>query len=41
MALLTSMGADVVAASFLIEIAPLDGRLRLGELPVHSVITYA
>ena len=40
-ALLTSMGADVVAASFLIEIAPLDGRLRLGDLPVHSVITYA
>ena len=39
-ALLTSMGADVVAASFLIEIAPLDGRSRLGDLPVHAVITY-
>jgi adenine phosphoribosyltransferase len=39
-ALFRSMGAEIVAASFLIEIAVLQGRSKLGDLPVHAVITY-
>ena len=39
-ALFRSTGADVVAATFLVELAALGGRSKLGELPVHSILTY-
>jgi len=33
-------GGVCVGASFLIELTPLGGRARLGDLPVHTVIAY-
>lgn len=39
-ALLSGAGAVVVGASFLIELAFLSGRDRLGDIPVHAVLTY-
>ncbi|MEM7247886.1 MAG: adenine phosphoribosyltransferase [Acidobacteriota bacterium] len=33
-------GGRVVGCSFLIELAALEGRSRLGDRPVHSVLTY-
>ncbi|MDH3707717.1 MAG: adenine phosphoribosyltransferase [Acidimicrobiia bacterium] len=33
-------GATVVGCAFMIEIAPLQGRARLGETPVDVVLTY-
>ena len=33
-------GATIAAATFLIELDFLDGRKRLGEVPVHSAIRY-
>ena len=33
-------GATIAAATFLIELEFLDGRKRLGEVPVHSAIRY-
>ena len=38
--LITRMGAKVVGASFLIELAFLPGRARLAEIPVFSIISY-
>jgi len=38
--LLARQGAEVVGASFLIELAFLSGRAKLGSLPVHALITY-
>jgi adenine phosphoribosyltransferase len=39
--LLRKAGADVVGCSFLIELAALEGRARLADLPlVHAVLTY-
>jgi adenine phosphoribosyltransferase len=38
--LVQQLGARVVAAAFLIELSFLDGRGRLGEIPVHSVVQY-
>jgi len=37
--LVQSMGAEVVGACFLLELVALAGRKRLGELPVHAVLT--
>lgn len=45
-ALFSSMGADVVAAAFLIELLALGGRSKLvdptdrHDIPVHSILTY-
>jgi len=38
--LVQGAGGEVVAASFVIELALLGGRARLAPLPVHSVIAY-
>lgn len=38
--LLQRLGAEIVGISFLIELGFLDGRSRLGNLPVESVIRY-
>ena len=38
--LLQSLGGHVVATEFLIELAFLEGRKRLGEVPVEVLITY-
>lgn len=38
--LVRKLGADPVAAIFLVELGFLDGRAKLGDLPVHSLITY-
>lgn len=38
--LLRDLGAEVVGAAFLIELGFLDGRDRLAELPIHSVLRY-
>lgn len=38
--LLRALDADVVAASFLIELEFLKGREKLGELPIHSLLKY-
>ena len=38
--LLQSLGGNVVATEFLIELAFLEGRKRLGNLPVEVLITY-
>lgn len=35
-----SIGADLVACAFLIELAFLGGRARLGDVDVHAVLTY-
>lgn len=39
-ALLQKIGANIVQASFLIELACLDGRKKLDGVPVHSLIVY-
>ena len=38
--LLDSLGADLVAVSFLIELAALDGRAKLGGHRIESLVTY-
>jgi adenine phosphoribosyltransferase len=38
--LLQSLGGNVVATEFLIELAFLEGRKRLGQIPVEVLITY-
>ena len=38
--LMTTSGASVVGVEFLIEIESLDGRKKLGNTPVHSVLKY-
>jgi adenine phosphoribosyltransferase len=38
--LLTSLGAEVLGASFLLELAELGGRGVLADLPVRSLVTY-
>jgi len=38
--LINQSGARVVAAAFLIELAPLEGRRALGDVPVTSVVSY-
>lgn len=38
--LVARMGGEVVGASFLIELAFLGGRARLGDLPIFALITY-
>ncbi|MFN8053285.1 MAG: adenine phosphoribosyltransferase [Acidimicrobiales bacterium] len=40
-ALLSSTGATVVAAAFLIELLFLSGHERLGDVPIHSLLTYS
>ena len=35
--LVESLGAEVVAASFLIELLGLGGRDKLGDIPLHTV----
>lgn len=39
-ALFESAGARPVAAAFLIELTSLDGRSKLSNVPIHSVLTY-
>ena len=39
-ALARSVGADLVACAFLIELAFLDGRSRLPDVEVHALLTY-
>jgi adenine phosphoribosyltransferase len=39
-ALLQRIGAEIVEVSFLIELAFLNGRGRLGKLPVRSLVVY-
>ena len=39
-ALLQRVGANIVAINFLIELSFLDGRKKLGGLPVHSLVKY-
>jgi adenine phosphoribosyltransferase len=39
--LLQGLGADVVAATFVIELAFLQGRARLGSVPTEVLIAYA
>lgn len=39
-ALFRSAGADVAAAAFLVELTFLDGRSKLADLPVDSIVTY-
>jgi adenine phosphoribosyltransferase len=34
------LGAEVVGAAFIIELAFLNGREKLGDFPVHALITY-
>ena len=38
--LVESAGATVVGCAFLVELAALDGRRRLGDREVHSLVTY-
>lgn len=38
--LVEQLGGVVVGAAFLVELAFLDGRPRLGDRPVHALITY-
>ena len=38
--LLVELGAEVVGAAFIIELAFLNGREKLGDFPVHALITY-
>jgi adenine phosphoribosyltransferase len=38
--LVEDAGAEVVACSVVIELEFLGGRARLGDLPVHSLVTY-
>lgn len=38
--LVSGLGADVVGCAFLVELTFLGGRSRLGDTPVHAVLTY-
>jgi adenine phosphoribosyltransferase len=38
--LVETLGGEVLGCSFLIELAFLDGRKRLGEREVHALLTY-
>ncbi len=38
--LLEQLGAEVVGAAFIIELTFLNGREKLGDFPVHALITY-
>jgi adenine phosphoribosyltransferase len=38
--LLTEVGAEVVGFGTVIELAALGGRARLGDVPVHTLLTY-
>jgi adenine phosphoribosyltransferase len=38
--LLQELGAEVVGASFVIELTFLNGRQKLGEYPVHALLSY-
>ena len=38
--LIERLDAEVIACTFVIELAFLDGRARLGDVPVESLITY-
>jgi len=38
--LVRQLGGHVVASTFLIELSYLDGRQKLGDIPVHSLVTY-
>jgi adenine phosphoribosyltransferase len=38
--LINELGANLVAASFLIELSFLNGRALLGDTPTHSIISY-
>jgi adenine phosphoribosyltransferase len=38
--LLEELGAEVVGAAFIIELTFLKGRQKLGDFPVHALITY-
>ncbi|MCL6452566.1 MAG: adenine phosphoribosyltransferase [Alicyclobacillus sp.] len=38
--LVDKLGGAVVGAAFLIELGDLGGRARLGEIPVHTLVTY-
>ena len=38
--LLEKLGAEVVGAAFIIELTFLNGREKLGDFPVHALITY-
>jgi adenine phosphoribosyltransferase len=38
--LLDELGAEVVGAAFIIELTFLNGRDKLGDFPVHALITY-
>ena len=38
--LVRQLGGTVVGCAFVIELAFLDGRRRLGDLEVHSIVRY-
>ena len=38
--LLEELGAEVVGAAFIIELTFLNGREKLGDFPIHALITY-
>ncbi len=38
--LVKGLGGEVVGAAFLIELKDLGGRDKLGDIPIHSVLTY-
>ncbi len=38
--LINGLGANLIGASFLIELSELKGRDRLGDVPIQSIITY-
>jgi adenine/guanine phosphoribosyltransferase-like PRPP-binding protein len=38
--LLQDLGAEVVLAAFVVELAGLNGRAQLGKVPVEALITY-
>ena len=38
--LVQGLGAEVVACAFLVELTFLNGRARLGSIPVHAVLPY-
>lgn len=39
--LVSSLGAEIVGIAVLIELAFLNGRRKLGDFPLHSILTYA
>ncbi|MCH8150378.1 MAG: adenine phosphoribosyltransferase [Planctomycetes bacterium] len=38
--LVEKLGGEIVGCAFLIELAFLNGRTKLGEYPIHSILTY-